>query len=400
MGRVSMLAAALISGLAGPLAACVDWDQLGTAAPTGAVTPGILAAWNGWLVAVTDSTRLFEPSQPPVEHQALPPVSGLSASGGLLLGWSGSGVWGWRVGGSGLAEQAFHWDPLDEGTVESAAWHAGWLYVTARYWDDIPDPWDWGWTETWIIDLESPGGPTREHLDPAGHVTLAGDRLLAGGCLYSLADPGQPVLLDDIQVGTLGAAVSGDRVALVYDDGHRLLVGDLSLPPAVRWTSLELEWGGDWDVTNFFELAWVNDGLVVANLNRGFVALGRDETGAWSVCPAPDFPWMWGFETRARDVAVAGGRLWMAEEWGHVASLPLFAPTGHLRASSWGADLELSWDPGSGDLWTVHRSLSPAFPPGEVECLGTTKTPMFRDLRALERPAAFYRVTQGEPDPR
>ena len=109
---------------------------------------------------------------------------------------------------------------------------------------------------------------------------------------------------------------------------------------------------------------------------------------------------MWDFEHRARDVAVSGGPLWMAKEWGHIASLPLFAPLGHVGARAQGADVVLDWDPGPGDLWTVHRSPSPAFPPGEVECLGTTKTPWFRDLRALERPATFYRVTQGEPESR
>jgi len=392
----------LLPLLAAQAQACVDWEALGP--PQDAGAPTLALAVSGDLVvrASGDGLQLAlaraDGALEPVASAAVGAVD-LAFSGGALLAWLGPQLRVYAPPFAGELQPHAVVDFVDDQWIVSAALVGGTLFActgrpSLNPW--VPDH------RLLAVDLSDPAQPLQ--LGQIGSLALLAERdgrLVTGGdglSLLDVGDPLQPVELAHAGTGWVsGMAFDGARAALALDDGWRLEVLDVADPLAPRsLDTVELEWGGDWDVVNVFRLAWANDDLVLANKNGGFLGFRLTAAGELQACgPLPAGP----LNPYADAVAVAGGRLWLGEGWvgAALASLPLFGPPPAVALAIVGGDARLGWDAGAADLWTVARCADPAFPPALVETLGSTEWPEWTDAGALARGRSFYRVAAGRP---
>lgn len=380
--------------------ACTDWEALDPVLPVPGFAASMVARGER-LARCTGDSLVVARARPDGALEtvafAAEPTSGLAFAGESLLAWSGPVLRVYAPPLDGELQPLATVEFDEDDSVLSATIVGPSLFAcTAR---PSLNPWVPDY-RTLAVDLADPAQPAM--LGQIGSLCLLDELdgwLMTGGDglhLLDVSDPLEPVEVAHAGTGWVnGMARDGSRVGLVLDDGWGLEVLDLVDPGAPRvLDTVGLEWGGDWDVFNHFQLSWFNDELLLANKNGGFLGFQLTEAERIEACgPLPSDP----LPGSAEDVAVAGGRLWMADWSPQLASLPLFGDPPAPTLTVAGGAARLDWDPGAAGQWTVRRCADPAFPVESAEVLGTTSEPFWIDGGAQAAGRAFYRVTAGRP---
>ncbi len=256
------------------------------------------------------------------------------------------------------------------------------------------------WTEVaWVFRNGSLLGSWSSFCHRGGLLQNYGDHVLSlnrfcGLQVLELSDPLDPLVLASLDLEyASGMEVQGHLLSYVGADGNVAGVVDLSdiLDP-VLLDEIPVPWGGQWDVSYFYELAWVGKQLLVAHQWGGLLSLHLSDDASLALCDTlmnADIP-MQGI-CRSRD------HLWFLQG-GELLQLPIVNPSVDLEVdiSLQAHEVHLAWPDAGPAEYTVLRSADAEFH-GGVDTLGTTTAHSWTDEEALHAARAFYRVLARAP---